>query len=181
MFDSPNYRTRPDVSLCCFLPRNNWNMCQLSCYFLRWWKLYQFSFSLMRRVGVMTRQIVYVGLWNALKRLPKSSLRTHLHHHRAAPLEKYMFVGSNSVFHNVVIQLASEIQAGHYSCSRSEMQFAVCQALRNSIEHTRCPAVDSETIHWVISPKLQTLFIKFGFYSALLLFPWLLHYLLNLV
>lgn len=81
-----------------------------------------------------------------------------------------MFVGSNSVFHNALIQLASEIWVGHYFCSCTERQFDVCHALRNLIEH-----IDAETIHRVISSKLQkkTPFIKS---SAVVL----LDYLLNL-
>lgn len=122
MFDSHNYRTRPDVSLCCklmlLLCPETTEMCvcyrvisvtegnytsSASC----WWKGSE----------VMTRQRIYVALWNALKWLPKLLRNTPSPTWMSCSHGKYMFVGSNSVSHNVVIQLAAQIQAGHYSCS----------------------------------------------------------------
>lgn len=129
MFDSHNYRTRPDVTRCRFLPRNNRNMCLLSCYFLHWWKLYH-VFDGEARGNDKARQWLFVSLSKALKCLPKAPENTP-----SSPWScsrgKYMFVGSNSVFHHALIQLAPQIWTGHYSCSRTESQFDVCQALRN--------------------------------------------------
>lgn len=118
MFDSHNYRTRPDVLWCCFLSRNNSNMCLLSCYFLSLMEIIPVQHLFDGRLEVITRHWVYV--WNALKCLPER-LRTHLHHHWAAPVE------NTCLFPIMYFNYLSDL--GRYCCSRTERQADVCQVL----------------------------------------------------
>lgn len=150
MFDSHKYRTRPDVSRCRrFLPRK---------------RLKNVSIIMLFSLLLEIIPVQHLSHWEARGNDKALDVRRSLKCFERAPKApkntppspwsssrgKYMFAGSNSVFHHALIPLAPQNWAGHYSCSRTQSQCDVCQALPNLIEHTVV-----QIICWVISSKLQ--------------------------